>query len=326
MNNKKEIEPWRITINELLDKIKDEILKRAGQGFTVEVSAEITKHETYQLKFPSLWDDLIKNKREFPWRLIKTITKKKYISAFQRRREDKVESVDWMISISKEVENQIPQGITIYKNPSSVLYDGRDFSFNIERRLEHYRHLEKKNFRCYGNQFVYDRYVYEVDGRKTDYIEGRRVYITVSDEYASRIFNEVCNSKYPFRNYLLKKHDQILKDIALKWSCHGYHPHCDGQIFIGFSGVRIRGVYEGDGVYDWDSISYEKFGMANLKTYEQLYGMAIALIDTKKKQDSEWTKASYSIRNNNDNTSVCIDVVLLPPETTKQPAIQLKEW
>ena len=129
MNNKKEIEPWRITINELLDKINEEIMERAGQGFSVEVSAEITKHETYQLKFPSLWDDLIKDKREITWRLIKTITKKKYISVFQRRREDKVESVDWMISISKEVENQIPQGIIIYKNPSSVLYDGRDFSF-----------------------------------------------------------------------------------------------------------------------------------------------------------------------------------------------------
>jgi hypothetical protein len=214
--------------------------------------------------------------------LDKTITSEKYISTFQRWPDsiyddyDRVETVDWDIAVSRQVQNQLPKGVFIQKQSPSILYDGRDYRISFPSTRQETsscvpiptKHSYLKHVRRWKE---YDGNIdtYEIDGRKTPYIEGCRVYLTVSEEYASRIFDEVCNSRYPFRNYLLEEYDQILKDIALKWSCWGYHPHCEGQIFIEFYGVRIRGAYEGDGAYDWDSISYEKFGMANLKTYEQ---------------------------------------------------------
>jgi hypothetical protein len=46
-----------IRLDELLEKIHEEILKRAGKGFTIELNAEITKYEVYKRKahpFPFL--------------------------------------------------------------------------------------------------------------------------------------------------------------------------------------------------------------------------------------------------------------------------------
>ena len=321
------------SINELLSEIRAEILKRAGGGFTWEVNAEITKYEVYTLKEPTFWEGIFKDIQEWSWKLSKEVRDKKYISKFCRRpspEDYRLSNVDLDLSVTKELENQLPHGIDVLKKPNSVLYDGRNYRvvFYVDKNkvsssepIEHHhlKHINKLDKSENG-------YRWEFKGRKTCYIEGNRVYLTVSDDYANRIFNATCNSEYPFRNYLLEKHDQVLRDIALKIECSRYGMF--EEIFrISRYGVDIRGSYEGDGCgYNWDTISFEEFGLTNLKTYEQLYGMAIALIDTKKKLDPEWTKASFSISHDNDKTSVCIDAILPPPEPPKRPAIKLKEW
>ena len=319
-------------INDILSKIRTEILIRAGRGFTWEVNAEITKYEVYTLKEPTFWEDIFKGEEEWTWKLSKEVRDKKYISKFCRRYSPEdygLSNVDVDLSVTKDLENQLPYGINVLKKPNGVLYDGRNYRVvfcvgkNEVSSSESIEHHHLKHINKLGE--TENGYRWEFKGRKTCYIEGNRVYLTVSDDYANRIFNTICNSEYPFRNYLLEKHDQVLRDIALKMSCWGYYPCCDGEFHIDFSGVSIRGSYEGDGCgYNWDTISFEDFGLTNLKTYEQLYAMAIALIDTKKKLAPEWTKASFYISHSSDY--VHIDVMLPPPEPPKRPAVKLKEW
>lgn len=317
------------SINEVLSKIRDEIVEQAGHGFTVEINAEVTKYEVYKLKrFPSLGEELFKNQHEPTWKFSKEVRNKKYISIFYRRvftGDYCVCGVDLDLSITKELETQLPYGIDISKRPNSVLYDGREFrvtgyaydsevSSTEPVRSIHLKHISETDV----------GFRHEYDGRKTCYIEGNRVYLTVSDEYAKRIFNEICNSQYPFRNYLLENHDQVLRDIASKLVCYNY---TNAFVCVTFSEVQIQsGGFSGfDDGYPTIDINYGTFGLTNLKTYEQLYGMAFALIDTKEKINPEWKNARIAVFKNEATSSVII-AAMFPPREPIQPTNQLKEW
>ena len=124
-----------ITIKVLLDKIEKEILNLAGQGFTKEINAEITKYQIYKMNSPSLLKCMFTDAGRY-WKLDKTITSEKYISTFQRWPDsiyyyDRVETVDWDIAVSRQVQNQLPKGVFIQKQSPSILYDGRDYRISF---------------------------------------------------------------------------------------------------------------------------------------------------------------------------------------------------
>ena len=305
-------------IEELLGRIQDEILKRAGKGFTLETNAEVTKYETYKRKAPSIISCFVSD-GNWIWKFYRADTNKKYISKFQRRIDDalnydRIDCVDWAVDISPEIEKQLPKGVIIHKTSPVVLYDGRDFVPNILSKgpMVHIRRLEEGQ-----------RYKTEKDGRKADYIEGRRVYLTVTDEYAAQLFNEVCNSKYPFINLLLTEYPHILKEIVKTWGRS--HIFTDEIYFkISYSAISLRGAYEGDGCgYDWDTIRFKTFGMRDLNSDEQLYGMAVAIIDTVKTENSELGQAIYTIKRGQE--IICVHGIV-PDRVVVESSTKLIEW
>lgn len=314
-----------ISINELLDKIQEEVLKRAGKGFTIEVNAEITKYDVYTRKSPPFWSE-----GEWAWKLYQSKTDEKYLSEFQRNIDDiyyydRVERVDMDVSISREVENQLPKGIVIRKTSSMVLYDGRDYFLKtLQNGVEKYIHIRRleEERKKHGQKLTLTE---EKKGRRTNYIEGRRVYITVTDEYAARVFNEVCDSKYTFRNLLLSKYDHILTEIASTWGypLHGYSPKKELHFEVSSSKVRLRGMYVADMGYDWSIICFKDFGMRDLTSHEQLYGMAIAVIDTLKAKHLELDQVMYTIKSSKD--TVCVHGLMPPPPVVEDSTV-LQEW
>ena len=305
-------------IEELLSRIQDEILKRAGKGFTLETSAEITKFETFKRVAPSLFSCIISD-GSWTWKFCGTDANQKYISKFQRKKDDalyfdRIDCVDLDVDISPEVEKQLPEGVIIHKTSPVVLYDGREFVPNIlsNGTMMHIRRLKENQL--YGT---------EKNGRKADYIEGRRVYITVTDEYATQLFNKVCDSEYPFVKLLLTKYDHILKGIVKKWGCSRRFAH-EINFKISCSAISLRGAYEGDGYgYDWDTIQFRTLGMRDLSSDEQLYGMAIAIIDTIKAENSELSQAVYKIKREKETVYVC---GIVPDLIKVETAAELKEW
>lgn len=317
-----------IRIEVLLSRIQDEILKRAGKGFAIEISAEITKYEIYKRKAPSIFACIVSD-GVWTWQLCRTNTEVKRLSKFQRRIDDtiyfdRVDCVDWDIDISPEIEKQLPKGVIVNRTLPVVLYDGRDYVPNIlsEGPMVHIRRLEEERKR-YGHVITSTK---EKEGRKADYIEGRRVFLSVTDEYALQLFNEVCDSRYPFRKLLLSTYDQILKEIALTWGypLYGYSPKSELHFEISYSKIFLRNTYEGDGMgYNGHTIWFKTLGMRDLNSYEQLYGMAIAIIDTIKAKYSELDQVMYTIEHDKDSVRVH---GVMPAQSVVKTADALKEW
>lgn len=151
---------------------------------------------------------------------------------------------------------ELPNGIILEKTSPCVLHDGRVAS-KFQRRKK----------------------------KKVSYKEGQRVYLTVSNEYASRIFKEVYTDiGMPFRNKLLSKHQVILNEIVEYLGTSTY-------------GENSFTVYEGaiDCSFHSDAYYFKDVYMKPLSSIGQMYGMALALIETLKKYDFEWNNYLYTI-------------------------------
>lgn len=242
-----------MTLETVLDIISKEAYKHAGRGFTVEVNAEVTN---YKIKKSVMWTSFWAENTDV-----------KYINSFHIGKEQR-NKVDLDISISKELENKLPLGITITKTTPVVLYDTRDY-----RKRRYYKDeiIHKDNIPKYNE----GDYV-ELDN--PEIVEGRRVYLTITDECASKILGKAYVAEYLFRNRLLIKYAHILKDIALRLNLSNHHTfdiQCDGVYYC---------YNFGDCGYDVMKVLFEEFEMENLSSYTQLYGMALAILEILEKE------------------------------------------
>lgn len=264
----------KINVEEELNKIRTEILRRCGKGFTIEVNAEVTKYEIYRWITPLFGADT--------WKRYKTIKDTKYIRSFDRKTHTCYQPhsssnyVDLDVSISTEVENTLPTGLKIEKNNSTILIDERELVRLIDGRCKHISAITKED--C----------IYQKQGWEARYIEGRRVYLTVTDEYANSVYQEVIKE-----NVFLTKHQHLLEEIVRGTDEIFAHGTIDWHIGVNFSGIHtygtIKSFMSSDG---WDGerryISFQDLGMKPLGTYEQLVEMTFAIIETMKNMYPEW--------------------------------------
>ena len=176
---------------------------------------------------------------------------------------------------------ELPDGIILKKTSPCVLYDGR-VSSKLQRRKK----------------------------KKVSYKEGQRVYLTVSNEYASRIFKEVYTDiGIPFKNRLLSKHQDILNEIVKYLGTSTYEEN-------NFT------VYKGsvDCSFHSDPYYFKDVYMKPLSSIGQMYGMALALIETLKEYDFEWNNYLYTI--SEDDGCICVDYSY----SEELVANNLKDW
>ena len=199
------------------------------------------------------------------------------------------------ISISKKVENELPTGITIKKTLPVVLYDTQ-------------------------NEYFVSNQVY---------VEGHRVYLTVTDEYASKILSEVYTSECLFRDRLLKKHAHILKDIALRLDLS--KPAINKTFEVLYDGIYYA-YNDRDGCYFVTKVLFEEFEMDNLSSYTQLYGMALAILEILEKDpDCICSEINCEISINSPSSRMKDGIHVLfgrkvKPEPTQPPKKELKTW
>lgn len=228
----------------VLDILSKEIYKHGGRGFTVEVNAEVTK---YKIKKSIMWTSFWSENTDV-----------KYIHFFNNEKYNKA---DLDISISKELENKLPSGITITKTTPVILYDTRDFRQN--RLWNYIKHKDELT------KFDENEY-FELDN--PEIVEGRRVYLTVTDEYASKILRTAYVAECSFRSRLLIKYYHILKDIAVRMNLskqNSFEIECD-NVCYGYGYYDPR---------DPKMVSFEEFEMESLSSRTQLYGMALAILE-----------------------------------------------
>lgn len=312
----------KIAIVELLDRIHEIIPSKLGKGFTLEANAEVTKYVVYKWKAPSLIASIIDDDAKDTLIVSKIRKDVKYLSSFNRDAHRTYNlhlssnNVDLDFSISQDIENKLPRGITISKTLPVVLHDTRDFYESVGTAPCHKDTL--KDFQL--------KYMHPI--KHPEYIEGRRVYLTVTDEYASRIFEEKCCRELAFRDILLTKYENILKEIANYFLSYCHIPRL--TFTVGYSGI---GVWwnSGDYTYGGRGFSFKDWEMRNLNSYVELYGMAFALIETVKTIDPNWNHADFILYEreatiNIDNREHILIHYKLPPQTIVEESKKLKEW
>lgn len=293
----------KIIFEEELNKIHAEILRRKGKGFTVEVNAIVDLHEVYRR------DRYINPRRQWD---------SKFCSIFHRNSDKKAERVDLDVSISPEVERKLPLGMTVKKTAPTVLYDNRNY-------------LQYNGYDKHKDDLKYYELEKAVPLDRNDYKEGRRVYLTVTDECASKVLRNVFSTESSFRDLLLQKHSRILKEIIVKMDLPhrcGFQVECD----------RVRwNEYIGSSEYDFVEVVFKELGMEDLSSHAQLVGMALALCELLEKDFAMYgCDPRFSIYSNqkgyriwsNKQDYVYVTYVYLskdksvPPPPTKE----LKSW
>ena len=96
--------------------------------------------------------------------------------------------------------------------------------------------------------------------------------LTVPDNYAAKVYQEVyADIGIPFRDTLLTKHRELLKEIISSlFSIHSVERNTVKWI-IGYNGIVQ--------LHPEECVSFEAKGMQKLQTEGQLYGMALALAE-----------------------------------------------
>ena len=283
----------------IIDYVQKEVLSHNGRGFTIQICPEITKHEIYRSYTPLFGK--AKHAYKFDlWGDTNGFTSIGYLICTGYPSE-------WKAVISQSIEktgDTLPNGVAIEKEPRTILLDERETG------------RSKEGSRVAGGYH---------------YLEGRRVYISVSDEYAARIFKEVyTETGFPFRDLLLTKHEHILQEIASKIPNPEYH----GKVFfVDNDCVGIGEGYRYDADFPHvtgrnkcyvDAIFFEKLGMKSLESIGQKYGMALATIETIKNNYPELRNAIFSLKYT-ENT-IQVDYKKIPPKPVTKPQPNLNDW
>lgn len=289
---------------DLFEILRRKVYEHEGKGFTVEVNAEVIKYEIYKRTPPSLFSF----NKKWTWKFYKIDKATKYIGSFGysivptiHNDGYKVNSpstrVDVACSITKEVESILPAGIIINKSDPVILLDERDL-FHTKRKFHAAyppgKSLDYTHISLIAN--VED--IYEEPDRKARYIEGCRVYLTITDEYALRIYRELCHSLMPRENVFLTKHKELLKEIIRGTDevfAYGSEGH---YIYVDYSHVCIRYMVPDGAFNKHRTVYFESLGMKPLNTHEQLIAIAFAFIEIMKNMYPEWESIPLPIENN----------------------------
>lgn len=267
-----------IRIDEVLNKIHTEILNRLGNGFTVEISAEVAKY----LEWTEPWSSYsTAKKRRFDM---------KYINSFEV--DGHYHGVDLDIAISEKIEKELPSGITIHKSPLAVLIEQPD-----------------QNKSSLGNP-VY-------------LVEGYRVFLTVSDEYATQILLKQYRGECLFCQRLLTKYENILLEIAAYFvnSSTRIDSH---RIDFRVDSRSVSIVWNaGGGMNDGKTFSFEDWEMRPLRSAVEQYGMALALVATIRKTYPEWKNVDFLFRHWDNRVVILFKA---PPQQKAKTTKVLKNW
>ena len=291
-----------ITLPSLLNMIYNSIIQNQGQGFTVELNAVVTKYETYYLK-QSIWDNCT-----FTWKLDKKASSEKFFKCHSS-------GLNWHISVPEELDNKLPEGIIIKRMPPQLIKDGRA---DYEKRLSENK---SKGFSTYISVHPNERVIY---------VEGRRAYLNVTDEYAYTIYKDAYQKEY---NRIKKlstifgaKHGYIIEQIVRKshkvFNFKSYNSNISSLVFldVNYDNVTIESRHDGfsDTLF---VIHFEDLGMKTLNL-EQIPLMTIAIIETSETMYPEWKSDDIPAR-------VIDGKITIEPRGTifrKREAPKLSEW
>lgn len=263
----------------LLKRIEAEVFSRNGSGFTWEISPEIivTRDFTSLEKWFSK-----KGENPFYWKLHRTTRGGRYHLI------DVSKDVDKLLWIAEEIEKELPDGVFIEKTSPCILID--------QTSLREPTHYHDHAIRT----------------------EGRRLYLTVTDEYATRVFREVYTDiGLPFRNLLLTKYRELLREIILEDL--GYGKKSDlthTSITINPNAICVWERSDSNIV-----TAFNTKGMQPLASTGQIYGMTLALIETLKECNPEFlSRRTIHMYSYSEYIEVCF------PVSIKEPPKKLKEW
>ena len=280
MSNKKN------KINEGFSKeITRRILANNGAGFVLQISPEIILYQEFKETHSLLNSD-------------KIVWKRKTIKNYSLYDEDSANldalgniGIDW-----REFENNgsaLPSGVFIRTGSLEVLRDDL-------------------------NGIGVPKSRYDIPFKPKMYIEGRRQYLVVTEEYAEKVFREeYADEGFPFRDLLLSKHTDILNKIS-----QDLIKECS---FVPQFEVLSHAVYI-DG-HSSKSYQFEKMGNAKLDSIGKQYGMALALIETIKNSNTKYSNYITHITDNIHHyefapSERCIKVKFKKPQEVKE----IKEW
>ena len=220
-------------INTILSKIQEEVFSQQGRGFTVEINPEITKYDEYISKCNLFAKD---SKKFYSWRRVW------FDSRWISEEEISFLHSGWKYSLPQSIAEMLPSGVILKKTAPQVL-------------------LNTTKKEPTSNTF-----------NRAKYVEGRRVYLIVTDEYAQKLFKDVfSNVGYVFRDHLLSKQADLLKMMVNKYiQVNGF----DEEKYCSF---RIKS--DGMVAHYKDTIKFNNMGKNDLKNLGEEYGFSLALIE-----------------------------------------------
>lgn len=147
---------------------------------------------------------------------------------------------DWPIKLTPVLKRALPKEIEVIQSPPTLLVDTR----NTEKLTT----IASSAYK----------------------VTGCRVHLTVPDNYAAKVYREVYTDiGIPFRDTLLTKHRELLLEIIskdLREPCSFYMTFNLMAFYIGYD--------------DYYYLTFESKGMQPLTSIGQMYGMALALIES----------------------------------------------
>lgn len=288
-----------ITTTDIVNYVNSSVLQHNGKGFTIKVLPEITKNITYEGHVPLFG--------KYTYRPI-LLDSGGYSHLKKCRRKvnslSPADQADWNVVISKEVSksyNKLPLGIAINKTPKSTLLDERDTSHDHNGHI-HY----------------------------ADYAEGRRVTISVSDEYAARIFKEVYTDVgFPFRDLLLTKHGNILNNVATTLHNSIYFSNENFtkygvSFFVDDSHVGTS-VGTTNHKEPETSIAFIEYNMKPLVSWGQKFGMALAIIEALKNKHPRYRNAIVTMNRYDFFKSINVQF-RTPSKPIVESSPELNDW
>ena len=196
---------------------------------------------------------------------------------------------DLNVSIDDNIAKALPKGVFIKKTEPVILRD----------------------------ETTWNRPTYNYGAHR---VEGKRVYVTVTDEYAARFYKETyINVGLPFWDKLFNKYNHILTTITSSINPVLLRFKSETKFIILPDEIHVSGNLIGP----LDSVRYIEFaklGMEPSSSAGYIYGMALALVETLKKTFPEWSNTEFVIHYK--DSGLQIDMVPPPKETPPK----LKPW
>lgn len=288
---------YELDTNDIIDYVEKLVLQYHGKGFDVQIFPEITINK----KFNGHVHLFSKKYSYRPAVFIGT----EYASSEQILSTDLC--IEYNAVIAKGAESKLPAGITIKKSAPTVLLD--------ERIKEDW----KPNM--------------SFDHEGANYAEGRRVYISVSDDYAAKVFKETYETPgVKFKNVLLTKYkDIILEMTSLIQQFYTSQFFVDDNYVGWSSGIACKtSRYINTNHYDiGEAISFDKFEMKPLESLGQKYGMILAIIEMLKNSNPKYKNADYRMLYGfyccGNSKCIKVDIQFLQEVKVETPKI-LNDW